>query len=80
MAPTAQGRVYNDMLFQPAWPALFEIARHTHRVRIGPAAVNPFTCHPITLAGHIALLDEASGGRAYHRRAGLAVSDGADLP
>ena len=57
--------VYNDLLFQPAWPALFEIARHTRRVRIGPAAVNPFTCHPITLAGHVALLDEASRGRAY---------------
>jgi 5,10-methylenetetrahydromethanopterin reductase len=57
--------VYNDLLFQPAWPALFEIARHTRRVRIGPAAMNPFTCHPLTLAGHVALLDEASGGRAY---------------
>ena len=57
--------VYNDLLYQPAWPALFEIARHTRRVRIGPAAMNPFTCHPITLAGHVALLDEASRGRAY---------------
>jgi 5,10-methylenetetrahydromethanopterin reductase len=57
--------VYNDLLFQPAWPALFEIARATRRVRIGPAAVNPFTCHPLTLAGHVALLDEASRGRAY---------------
>jgi 5,10-methylenetetrahydromethanopterin reductase len=28
--------VYNDLLYQPAWPALFEIARHTRRVRIGP--------------------------------------------
>ncbi len=27
--------------------------------------MNPFTCHPITLAGHVALLDEASRGRAY---------------
>ena len=57
--------VYNDLLYQPAWPALFEIARHTRRVRIGPAAMNPFTCHPVTLAGHVALLDEASRGRAY---------------
>jgi 5,10-methylenetetrahydromethanopterin reductase len=57
--------VYNDLLFQPAWPALFEIARHTRRVRIGPAAMNPFICHPLTLAGQVALLDEASGGRAY---------------
>jgi 5,10-methylenetetrahydromethanopterin reductase len=57
--------VYNDLLYQPAWPALFEIARATRRVRLGPAAVNPFTCHPVNLAGHLALLDEASGGRAY---------------
>jgi len=57
--------VYNDMLYQPAWLPLLEIARATRRVRIGPAAVNPFTCHPINIAGNIALLDEASGGRAY---------------
>ncbi len=57
--------VYNDMLYQPAWLPLLEMARHTHRVRLGPAAVNPFTCHPINIAGNIALLDEASNGRAY---------------
>jgi 5,10-methylenetetrahydromethanopterin reductase len=57
--------VYNDLLYQPAWPALFEIARATRHVRIGPAAMNPFTCHPLSLAGHVALLDEASAGRAY---------------
>jgi 5,10-methylenetetrahydromethanopterin reductase len=57
--------VYNDLLYQPAWPALFEIARATRRVQIGPAAMNPFTCHPLSLAGHVALLDEASAGRAY---------------
>ena len=57
--------VYNDLLYQPAWPALFEIARATRRVRLGPAAMNPFICHPLALAGHVALLDEASGGRAY---------------
>jgi 5,10-methylenetetrahydromethanopterin reductase len=57
--------VYNDMLYQPAWLPLLEIARGTRRVRLGPAAVNPFTCHPINIAGNIALLDEASGGRAY---------------
>jgi 5,10-methylenetetrahydromethanopterin reductase len=41
------------------------MARHTRRVRLGPSAVNPFTCHPVALAGHVALLDEASRGRAY---------------
>jgi 5,10-methylenetetrahydromethanopterin reductase len=57
--------VYNDMLYQPAWLPLLEIARATRRAQIGPIAVNPFTCHPINIAGHIALLDEASHGRAY---------------
>lgn len=57
--------VFNDMLYQPAWLPLLEIARATSRVRIGPAAVNPFTCHPINIAANIALIDEASGGRAY---------------
>lgn len=66
--------VYSDLLYQPAWPALFEIARHTRRVRLGPATVNPFTSHPVVLAGNLALLDEASDGRAY-----LGLSRGAWL-
>lgn len=57
--------VYNDMLYQPAWLPLMEIARHTTRAQIGVAAVNPFTCHPINIAGNIALIDEASNGRTY---------------
>ena len=57
--------VYNDMLFQPAWLPLMEIARHSTRAQIGVAAVNPFTCHPINIAGNMALIDEASNGRAY---------------
>jgi len=57
--------VYNDLLYQPAWLPLLEIARHTKRVRIGPAAVNPFTSHPINIAGNLALIDEASNSRAY---------------
>lgn len=57
--------VFNDMLYQPAWLPLMEIARHTKRLRLGVAAVNPFTCHPINIAGQIALLDEAAPGRVY---------------
>lgn len=57
--------VYNDMLYQPAWLPLLEIARATQRVRLGPAAVNPFTCHPMNIAGNVALLDEVSNGRVY---------------
>jgi 5,10-methylenetetrahydromethanopterin reductase len=57
--------VYNDMLYQPAWLPLLEIARATQRVRIGPAAVNPFTCHPMNIASQISLIDEVAQGRAY---------------
>lgn len=57
--------VYNDMLYQPAWLPLMEIARHTTKAKIGVAAVNPFTSHPINIAGNIALIDEAANGRAY---------------
>ena len=57
--------VYNDLLYQPAWLPLLKIARATRRVALGPAAVNPFTCHPVNIAGYAALIDEASGGRAY---------------
>ena len=57
--------VYNDLLYQPAWLPLLEIARYTSRVRLGAAAVNPFTCHPVNMAGHIALINEAAQGRAY---------------
>lgn len=57
--------VYNDMLYQPPWLPLLEIARNTKRVRIGPASVNPFTSHPINIAGNLALVDAAAGGRAY---------------
>jgi 5,10-methylenetetrahydromethanopterin reductase len=57
--------VYNDMLFQPAWFPLLEMARQTTTIQLGPTAVNPFTSHPINIASHIALLDEASNGRAF---------------
>ena len=57
--------VYNDLYFQPAWLPLLTIANHTEHLRIGPAAVNPFTSHPINIAGHAALLAEAAPGRTY---------------
>ncbi|MBI1881840.1 MAG: LLM class flavin-dependent oxidoreductase [Chloroflexi bacterium] len=57
--------VYNDLLYQPAWLPLLEMARQTRRVRLGVAAANPFTCHPVNIAGNISLIDEASQGRAY---------------
>ena len=57
--------VYNDLLFRPALVPLLLIAQATERVRLGPAALNPFTLHPVEIAGQIAALDEVSRGRAY---------------
>ncbi len=41
------------------------MARVTERVKLGPAALNPFTLHPYEIAGQTAMLDLASDGRAY---------------
>jgi 5,10-methylenetetrahydromethanopterin reductase len=57
--------VFHDLLFQPALYPLLLMARATERVRLGPAALNPSTLHPVELAGQAAALDLASGGRAY---------------
>lgn len=57
--------VFHDLLFQPAIFPLLEIARVTERVRLGPAALNASTLHPVEIAGQIAALDLASHGRAY---------------
>lgn len=57
--------VFHDLLYQPAIFPLLAIARVTERVRLGPAALNPQTLHPVEIAGQIAALDLASGGRAY---------------
>jgi len=56
---------FNDLWYQPALPALLEIAAATERVRVGPSCLNPFTVHPVELAGQIAALDLASRGRAF---------------
>ena len=57
--------VYNDLFFQPALGPLLYLAQHTRGARLGPAALNPNTVHPVEIAGQIALLDSATGGRAY---------------
>jgi len=57
--------VYNDLRYQPAIGPLLLTARVTERLRLGPAALNPFTVHPYEIAGQIAMLDLASAGRAY---------------
>jgi 5,10-methylenetetrahydromethanopterin reductase len=57
--------VYNDLLFQPALGPLLWMAPLLRRAQLGPAALNPYTLHPLEIAGQIALLDYASEGRAY---------------
>jgi 5,10-methylenetetrahydromethanopterin reductase len=57
--------VYGDLMYQPPLLPLLAIALHTSRVRLGPACLNPFTLHPYEIAGQLAALDAASGGRAY---------------
>jgi 5,10-methylenetetrahydromethanopterin reductase len=57
--------VYNDLFFQPALGPLLLMAPRIRRAALGPAALNPYTVHPIEIAGQIALLDLVSDGRAY---------------
>jgi 5,10-methylenetetrahydromethanopterin reductase len=57
--------VYHDLFFQPALYPLLLMAQVTERVRLGPAALNPYTLHPVEIAGQIAALDALSRGRAY---------------
>jgi len=57
--------VYQDLFFQPAIYPLLLMARATERVRLGPAGLNPFTLHPVEIAGQTAALDAASDGRAF---------------
>lgn len=57
--------VYGDLLYQPALYPLLVMALNTASVRLGPACLNPFTLHPVEIAGQAAALDAASGGRAF---------------
>jgi 5,10-methylenetetrahydromethanopterin reductase len=57
--------VFHDLFFQPALAPLLLIAQATGRVRIGPAALNPYTLHPVEIAGQVAALDRVSEGRAF---------------
>jgi 5,10-methylenetetrahydromethanopterin reductase len=57
--------VFHDLLYQPAIAPLLLVAQATERVRLGPAALNPYTLHPVEIAGQVAALDLVSGGRAF---------------
>jgi 5,10-methylenetetrahydromethanopterin reductase len=57
--------VFSDLMYQPAIVPLMVAALNSVRLRLGPACLNPFTLHPVEIAGQIAALDLASHGRAY---------------
>ncbi|CAM3313154.1 LLM class flavin-dependent oxidoreductase [Occultella aeris] len=57
--------VYSDLGYQPPMAPLMVAADVTDSVRLGPSCLNPYLLHPVEIAGQIAALDEASGGRAY---------------
>ena len=57
--------VFDDLGYQPPLGPLLEIAAATERVTLGPACLNPFTMHPVEIAGQVAAVDAASGGRSY---------------
>jgi 5,10-methylenetetrahydromethanopterin reductase len=57
--------VFGDLMYQPPIFALLLAARHSTRIRLGPACLNPYTLHPVEIAGQLAALDLASGGRAF---------------
>jgi len=57
--------IYSDLMYQPPVGPLTVAALATGRIRLGPASLNPFTLHPVEIAGQVATLDLASNGRAY---------------
>jgi 5,10-methylenetetrahydromethanopterin reductase len=57
--------VFNDLGYQPSFFPLLVMARHTERVRLGAACLNPYLTHPVEIAGQVAALDVVSRGRAY---------------
>src|SRR5207302_9586617 len=57
--------VFSDLMYQPAIVPLMAAALTTSSIRLGPACLNPFTLHPVEIAGQVAALDLASSGRAY---------------
>jgi 5,10-methylenetetrahydromethanopterin reductase len=57
--------VFGDLYFQPPLPALLAMAGTTSRIALGPCCLNPFLLHPVEIAGQVAALDVASGGRAF---------------
>jgi hypothetical protein len=42
--------VYQDLFFPPSHGPLLTLAAHTKSARLGPAALNPYTLHPVEIA------------------------------
>src|SRR6266704_2612385 len=61
--PFAVVSVYNDLFFQPALGPLLLMAPYLRSAQLGPAALNPYTLHPIEIAGQTAVLDLVTDGR-----------------
>jgi 5,10-methylenetetrahydromethanopterin reductase len=57
--------LFGDLGYPPPIGGLLTLASVTERVALGPICLNPVTLHPVEIAGQTALLDEASGGRAF---------------
>jgi len=57
--------VFADLMYQPPILPLLIAAQNTRKIRVGPSCLNPFTLHPVEIAGQMAALDLASNGRAY---------------
>lgn len=57
--------VFGDLGDPSPIAALLAVAAATNLVAVGPACLNPYTMHPIEIAGAMAELDLASNGRAY---------------
>jgi 5,10-methylenetetrahydromethanopterin reductase len=57
--------VFSDLMYQPPIMPLLIAAQNTSRIRLGPSCLNPFTLHPVEIAGQMAAIDLASKGRAY---------------
>lgn len=66
--------MYSDLTYQPPIIPLTLAAQATTSIQLGPASLNPYTLHPVEIAGQIATLDMVSRGRAY-----LGLSRGAWL-
>ena len=60
-------QVYDDLLFKPAWPILFAMARELRGsgITVGPGVVNPYHIHPALIATHLASLNEEMGGDSF---------------